>query len=1017
MAVDGGRVAARGFQYQYLRTLEALLERIDDESIAALRVEGGSGADGINTVDFDLTGDGGERMVAVQVKSRQPGSTMSASEAFGILLDLVVAVNAKEYQLITNAQAGPGMKDLVTALEAIDDFDELRRSLLATLAGAPSRASQVSQMLPSIIERFCRARVIVDDRDDIEIRYHLASRLRQFRVSAREGLGEQSAGLLLGFLISDVLRRAADEGAACLTRQEFRERLLVPGHVLAQSLAVRDWGVVVGRVPPIPDVPRPEIITRLNDVFAPSIDAGVRTAALVGLSGIGKSSQAAAYVANRADLYDLICWVDAESTSTLTASLRQVLAHIRGITRASIMEATPDELRDAVHTELSRYNGRWLIVFDNVTVARDLGAWLPAVGRGDVLITALDAATRFGKAATIPVEQMSRDEAVTLLRLRLDMSDAEYSSHIGLLERIVNAMGRWPLAIELATGYMHGCGIPIHQAHHYLDRLKQRALADDMAIPVGYPRTLVAAIDMCLDHVATLTKEEPHTLQKLAPLALMTAAAYTASRQIPIHLAAGALFAHDDELRNPDFRTAGPMFVGPESADLLEAVRELRRFSLVDFDEDLPHEFDSLVADGSRTIAVNTIVQDVIRRLRETHSGMFDLLNRLATLTNIWMTSSLHAGHVQLSYLMSTHAEALVENIAAQQLASPQILLLFGNFAILQRDRGNTLAAEQLWRLEMSILDQIEPVKDDDFDSELVTMQIKISLSLLFIDEETRTDVTIDEVIPWLQDSLMSAQRLALEKPDGAMELLTPLRNALHNPRGQSLIEHNEEIATLNSAFADLISRLPSTEHSDALDAFRQITMELQTGRDYENAERLCRYLIGKANFLGGPQELEARRLLIEVLIRLQRWADAKSEHDKIRRRIGATPMLPYTVNMMIHNVGCSCAAAYLLGETLDSDHAAKLLDDLLTWPHAKPISGTSDEYTQKFLLLAAINDLANGRLLEGDEKLSRVPRPEANEPHPTNEDLPSWRLLWEYTRLALLQRAWHTKQTYNTLD
>jgi hypothetical protein len=68
--VDGGRVAAWGFLYQYLRTIEAVLAAAEDDRFAACRVEGGaSESDQLDVVDFDLIDPDGEVLLAAQVKT------------------------------------------------------------------------------------------------------------------------------------------------------------------------------------------------------------------------------------------------------------------------------------------------------------------------------------------------------------------------------------------------------------------------------------------------------------------------------------------------------------------------------------------------------------------------------------------------------------------------------------------------------------------------------------------------------------------------------------------------------------------------------------------------------------------------------------------------------------------------------------------------------------------------------------------------------------------------------------
>ena len=66
-----------------------------------------------------------------------------------------------------------------------------------------------------------------------------------------------------------------------------------------------------------------------------------------------------------------------------------------------------------------------------------------------------------------------------------------------------------------------------------------------------------------------------------------------------------------------DFRSKpeegpGAWYLHPSVAHLGEVVRELRRFSLATFDEDLPSLGDAPIIDADRTISLNSIVQELI---------------------------------------------------------------------------------------------------------------------------------------------------------------------------------------------------------------------------------------------------------------------------------------------------------------------------------------------------------------------------------------------------------------------
>lgn len=61
----------------------------------------------------------------------------------------------------------------------------------------------------------------------------LRERVRRSRNASTAGLGEQSAGVLVGFLVADIMRRAVGPQSE-LTADEFRSMVLMPGSTIAR---------------------------------------------------------------------------------------------------------------------------------------------------------------------------------------------------------------------------------------------------------------------------------------------------------------------------------------------------------------------------------------------------------------------------------------------------------------------------------------------------------------------------------------------------------------------------------------------------------------------------------------------------------------------------------------------------------------------------------------------------------------------------------------------------------------
>ncbi|MFG3016173.1 NB-ARC domain-containing protein [Streptomyces cinerochromogenes] len=504
MAFDGGRVAARGFQYQYLRTVEALLASVRTGQAAVCRIEGPGDTVSLqhaDSVDFDLSDADGHSLMAVQVKSAGAGRTVRAREAVAVLVHLVTGIDAERYQLITSAVPDEGCLRLAELLRRNrGDVPRIKAELQNLLVKAPA-AWGICQALPEEHwERLARSGIEFDGRSDGQLRADLSDALRAERVRAGQGLSRRAGGLVLGHLVAEVMRRAADPGLADWDVRDFHRSVLVGDEELIATVGRQEFGIVYGQLPPIPEVVRANLIDGIAEVLSPGEedDEGVRTCVVTGLSGLGKSSLAAAHIADQAFRYDAVFWVDAESEEALVASFARVLAHLTGSEEPAEVR-DPRLVRERVHAALQSLPGRWLMVFDDAS-APLASAWIPRRGRGRVIVTTLGGHWH-GVQGRIDLSPMSGEEALCLLRLRMDLSESEVEHYAASLSRLAQVLEYWPLAIEVACGYLVSCGIGVDRLPVYTDTLIHRAADDERSVPAGYPRTLAAAVALSTERL------------------------------------------------------------------------------------------------------------------------------------------------------------------------------------------------------------------------------------------------------------------------------------------------------------------------------------------------------------------------------------------------------------------------------------------------------------------------------------------------------------------------------------
>ncbi|MFE4358304.1 hypothetical protein [Kitasatospora sp. NPDC056800] len=924
--MDGGRVAARGYQYQYLRTLEQLIAVIDDEQVASVRVEGPSAAEGAEErVDFDVVNLDGSLRSVVQVKSKASGGAISGATALGILLDMVCGnQESRQYWLLTNGQRGALSHQLDDILSSQPEPSQLRSRLLELFRTAPQRRRQLKSLNEQQLARLTRCRVAYDQRGDEKILENLREALRVLRNRARHGLGERSAGLLTGYLISEILGRAADVtgNRASFSVEELRKLVLIDGETLARSIGLRDWGTLVGSLPTIPDVERPGLLAPLERAF--KVDAGqtVRRATLAGPSGIGKSSAAALFIAAHADEYDLIGWIDCETESSTRTSFERIVTAVDPGAANALSGGPIWALQQTVQDVLGRLAGRWLLVLDNANSAREVERWVPKVGRGDVVITTLNGASHPGSGAVIAVPVMERGESVELLSRRLRLNDDEHALWEPVLDRLAETLGDWPLALELGAGYLYGCDHGPEYVDSYLEELTVRSLSDEDSIPLGYPKTLAAALNLCIDRLEARAQPGATDLPTLA-LNMLYASAYLASHRIPGHLLLAAALTDIDSQEGEQHRY---FLVSPELANLGETLRELNRFSLVKNDLPLPSTaLGKALPDADRTFAVNTVSQALLRARLQANCDLPIALNRLLGHLERWLYWPLQLGELERVQAITPHAETLLSRIEQMRFSSTRVAHLYGNLAGSHHTQGDVLRAEALFHLELQHLGRLNPTND------ALLVQTRQSLALIYIqaqeiggDLKANLTTTFQEAVDHLEFILQQARAWAFDAPKAALKLAIDSRIAIqyaHLPQAEAA-----RLAPLALAFADLEGRIEPSTYSISHRTIEHANQLIHQGQ-YAEAERCCRKLL--ADGLVGPTAGEARRFMIEALARQAKWREAIEEVRFWKLSTEGPRLFRHSVIDLLRNAGHACTEALMVGDM----RSTALLSELIDWP------------------------------------------------------------------------------------
>ncbi|MGW8354333.1 hypothetical protein [Streptomyces wedmorensis] len=936
MAADGGRIAARGFQYQYLRTVEALLACANNGEVAVCRVEGPGAVLSLShadSVDFDLTDAAGRSVMAVQVKSAGAGRVTTVREVVSVLLRLITSFDSAQYRLITSAAPDEGCLRLAELLARHGSDVAVLKAQLKLLLGRSQAVWAICEALPEEHwARLGRGGVEFDGRSDVQLREDLNQGLRTQREAAGLGLSRRSGGLVLGFLVAEAMRRAADPASAHWDVQDFRRSVALGDEELISAVGRQAFGIVYGQIPPLPEVERGDLVDRVSEVLSADSAGGVRTCVISGLSGLGKSSLAAAYVADQAFRYDSVFWVEGDSEEALVASFTRVLVYLTGSPRQG-ETSDPRLLRERVHAELQALPGSWLMVFDdaNASAAR---AWLPRRGRGRTLVTTLGGHWHAAHGR-IDLGPMSGAEAMCLLRLRLGLSEAEAVRHTASLSRLALVLEYWPLAIEVACGYLVTCGIGVERVAAYTDTLVSRAADDEQAVPSGYPRTLAAAVGVSIERLVESARARgllPTTLAMIAALCRL------APRRAPVHLALASAFI------DPDDMPAGASWVVFDEAQVpvREVIRELLNVSVVRLDEALPAREEAFPG-SEDTVSMNTVLQELVsRHLGLARPAMTGGLSELAFHTDRWLRGALLTGQAERSWELAQHAGALVGHIQAAQIVDEHTALLMGNLAAFHQAHGQYEAARELLELELEWLDR---AGDPDPGLRAQASVMLAQLVLLRQDSDA-----VPGLLRYLSPVLCYLQGLEGPPDEQVSELATAAAMIVQM---QLRTGSDEGLVRLLEAFRDLAHGGPPSERTQAAMELFAIQELLQQSGGAERAEKAILTALSKVSEPWSAHAADLKRLLVEALARQDKWEQASSALTDFLPYAGPHTLHGQAVHHLVHNVGCECAWKWVLtGDVRAVSLLGRLLDETGVLEH--PVFETAIDVARFTLLRVA---------------------------------------------------------------
>lgn len=758
-----GQAAARGFHFQYLVTASHLLDMVEDSiEFDTMYVEETWSPDAANDYAVDLAMSGGMQgqTLIAQIKSIENpdrGPKFSPNDVLEILLKLVRSSQSDHYELITNRKLSRPAERLSKALRNGDSQAEVDANPSLFTEWSPEERARLDA---------CRITIVEGTVADYRRRIH--ARVRGIRTAHRIGTGSEASGLVVGYLVDRIFQSAAGLSRTRVTRQDAAQWLRVDPATAASVLGEYDWGNTIGAWPPLPRLSRPDYMVKI----AHGLDTGRRPRipgffVLRGQSGIGKSSLAAEYAYENHHAYEFMAWINATDENTIRSSFSDLISAFPSNSESGDAEEVNPA---AITLALSRHPGSWLLIVDNANDMHAVADWLPLVGDGDIIVTTLNGSSWNGRRSET-VELLEQSESVELLSKLLGAE----SRDAVVLGRLAAALEHWPLALAMAAGYIAAAQTSLEQTTDtYLAGLASRAIADDSAIPEGYPRTLVRAIELAVEGLESISNGNSSENEVTSwAVGILHTAAYFAKDDIPIQLLFAAALISEESMVESGLKGPTESCDRNTVDDIIKLLRSRsliqRRYHLIDGGH------SKFLSD---TISINRITQLVLRSRIERVIGTErseDALIRAAFHVDRWLQHYIELEQYDHVHTVSPHAACITGLSFNDSLASITTSVLAGNLALAFRFQGRLDESAVALKYGLQQLRQLSAAYPQ--------MRVDLAVTktaLQLIDVNIQRGFSISEILPIAEIGINSLEARTVDSDPDELPSLSIITQNYH---------------------------------------------------------------------------------------------------------------------------------------------------------------------------------------------------------------------------------------------
>lgn len=478
MGLNGGRVAAGGFRYQYMVAVEHYLRMIRSniesfghiELVVEPDTRSSQHGFGDDVVDYEIR-ILGETHSKVQVKfahaperrNLQPAEATEIALKFGPATESGVVGTLR-----TNRPLSPRLREAIQG-----DLE-------------PGASEENGEWIFNVDDS--TVSISVDQRTISEIRDSIVRLVKGFRRDRALGQGEATANLVATMLVQEVFESASAAQESVISDGKFIEIMHIPDGRVAHLFSEIEWAIVSANVPHHrSQLPRLFYLDLLQHRVPHEEQRQPSLSVLHGRTGAGKSVVAADYCHHYANEFEHILWFDCSNVGLVNDQIEAQLADVPEYSRRRGEGVAVDI---AFRETLSVIPGPWLVILDDAASRQAIERYIPTVGRIQVVVTSTNA-NGWWPGCGIEVRGFDLAEAVACFQIYAGIEPSIESDEV--IQGIVDRLDCSPLAVSMAANYFANCEGDIGElSKEYFADLA--ALEDSLAIPPGYPRTAYSAI-------------------------------------------------------------------------------------------------------------------------------------------------------------------------------------------------------------------------------------------------------------------------------------------------------------------------------------------------------------------------------------------------------------------------------------------------------------------------------------------------------------------------------------------